>query len=284
MKKMCRSDRNDAGSGKSRGRPDGAASPGLYIGLAFAWCVMLAAGAAALCNLIRPRLGAWHPSLARVAFLMLVVPVASCALFFVLETLSLVINRDLLTFVPFAPRRALIMAMFPLCRMLGGILGRSRESVSASCIALNNRIAQRSKERPEGGKLLVLLPRCLQNSECRQMLIESIGNCRRCGRCAVARLLVLKEKHAFDMAMVTGGELAKKIVGEVSPSRIIAVACENELVKGLQEISHIPIMAIRNRRPAGPCKDTVIDIEEFEQALHFMAAPRTRKHPVISQA
>jgi len=258
---------------KIRRGPEGAATPALYAGLTFAWCLILAVGAAALYYLIRLQLSAWHPSLTRVAFLALVIPVASCALFFILEALSLSANRDLLAFIPFAPRRALIMALFPLCRMLGGFIGQSREAVSASCIAFNNRIARWAHARVEGGKLLVLLPRCLQRSECGQELMENVANCQQCGRCAIARLVGLMEKRAFTMAVVTGGELARKIVGELAPSRIIAIACEGELVKGLQEISRIPIIAIPNRRPEGPCRNTVIDLEEFERALYSMAAP-----------
>jgi hypothetical protein len=71
------------------------------------------------------------------------------------------------------------------------------------------------------------------------------------------------------MSVVAGGEKAKEIVVNLSPSGVIAVACESELVKGLQAISRIPVIAVPNRRPKGPCRDTVIDLEEFERILHL---------------
>jgi len=259
-----------------RREPGGAATPALYVVLAFVWCLIFAIGAAVLYYLICPRLSAWHPVLARAAFLVLAIPVAACTFFFVLQALSFSVGRDLLAFIPFAQRRALVMALFPLCRVLGGLLGQSREEVSASCIAFNNRIARWAKGLREGGELLVLLPRCLQHSECKQQLVERITNCQQCGTCAIAHLVGLMKSYTFAMAVVTGGELARKIVGDIAPSRIIAVACESELVKGLQEISRIPITAIPNRRPGGPCRDTVIDLEEFEQVLHSFASPRRR--------
>lgn len=273
MKDISHAHRGGGESEKTRQGREGAATPALYALLAFAWCLIFALGAAALCYLMRAQLNAWHPSLTGAAFLLLAVPVAACACFLILEVLSFSANRDLLGFIPFAPRRVLIMALFPLCRMLGGLIGQSRDVVSASCIAFNNRIARWAKKRAAGGKLLVLLPRCVQRSECRQDLIASVINCQRCGRCAIAHLVGLMEKHSFAMAVVTGGELARKIVLDLAPSSVIAIACESELIKGLQEISRIPVIAIPNRRPEGPCRDTVIDLEKFERALHSMATP-----------
>ncbi len=275
MKKMSRAHRNGAMENNRR-EPGGAASPARYTVLVLFWCVILSIGAAVIYLLIRPQISAWHPVLAWAAFLAIAIPAAACTLFFVLQALSFLVGRDLVAFIPFAWRRALVMALFPLCRALGGILGQSREEVSASCIAFNNRIARWGKGMREGGGLLVLLPRCLQHSGCTQQLIESITNCQRCGRCVIDHLVGLMESYTFTMSVVTGGEMARKIIGDIVPSRIIAVACESELVKGLQEISRIPIAAIPNRRPKGPCKDTVIDLGEFEQVLRSFASPRHR--------
>ncbi len=245
----------------------GSATPVLYAALAFTSCLILTLVASALACLLRPALTAWQPLVERIVFLVLVAPFAACALFFLFEAIFFSMKRDHLAFIPFALRRALVMALFPCCRILGGIFGKSREVVSASCIAFNNRIARGARPRGKGGKLLVLLPRCIQHSECAQQLMESVANCRRCGKCPVARLLDLMKSHAFTMVVVAGGERAKEIVGDLSPSGIIAVACESELVKGLQAISHIPVIAVPNKRPKGPCRDTVIDLEEFEKIL-----------------
>lgn len=243
----------------------GPATPALYALLSFVWCLVFALAAAALARLAGPTAG--HPLAAGIVSMMLVLPFAACAFFFLAEAISSLMKRDYLAFVPFALRRALVMALFPFCRLLGGLLGRPGDAVAASCIAFNNRIARGAKRG--GGKdgLLVLLPRCIQHSDCTQPIMDGVDNCRRCGRCAIARLLDLMESHAFTLAVVAGGERAKEIVAGLSPSGIIAVACESELVKGMQAIPRIPVIAVPNKRPKGPCRDTVIDLEEFERIL-----------------
>lgn len=245
----------------------GPATPVLYAALAFIWCLIFTLAAAAISYLLGPAIAARYPWAERIVFPALVLPFAACALFFLFEAVSFSMGRDYLAFVPFTLRRALVMALFPFCRLLGGLFGKSSEAVSASCIAFNNRIARGARLGGGRGKLLVLLPRCIQHSECAQQLMDDVANCRRCGKCAIARLLDLMEKHAFTMVVVAGGERAKEIVGDLAPSGVIAVACENELVKGLQAISKIPVIAVPNIRPNGPCKDTVIDLEEFERIL-----------------
>jgi hypothetical protein len=52
------------------------------------------------------------------------------------------------------------------------------------------------------------------------------------------------------------------------PQAIIAVACERDLVSGLQDVApKIPVFAIPNKRPEGPCKNTFINIEELEASI-----------------
>jgi len=249
---------------------DGSASPVLYAALACAWCLIFTLMAWVLSRLLSPALSAWHPLLDRIVFLILVVPFAACAFLFLFEAISFSMGRDYFAFIPFVLRRTPVMALFPFCRLLGGLFGRSTEVVAASCLALNNRIALGARRRGKQGALLVLLPRCIQHSECTQRLVESVTNCLRCGKCPVARLVDLMESHAFTMVLVTGGEKAKETVINLSPSGVIAVACESELVKGLQAISRIPVVAVPNRRPNGPCRDTIIDLEEFERILRAM--------------
>ena len=47
------------------------------------------------------------------------------------------------------------------------------------------------------------------------------------------------------------------------------MACERDLLSGIQDIcNQIPIIGIPNIRPEGPCKNTTIDLNEFEKAVH----------------
>jgi hypothetical protein len=65
-----------------------------------------------------------------------------------------------------------------------------------------------------------------------------------------------------------GGNVARKIIRKTKPRAIVAVACERDLVSGIQDVApKIPVLGICNSRPAGPCKDTVVDLDEFRDAL-----------------
>jgi hypothetical protein len=55
-----------------------------------------------------------------------------------------------------------------------------------------------------------------------------------------------------------------------------AVACERELLEGLREIGGVPVICITNRRPEGPCKNTEVDLEEFEAAVRRLTGGGSR--------
>jgi hypothetical protein len=75
------------------------------------------------------------------------------------------------------------------------------------------------------------------------------------------------------IAVATGGTLARRIVVERRPKLIIAVACERDLSSGIQDSYPLPVYGILNRRPQGPCYDTLVNLERVEEALQTFLAP-----------
>lgn len=69
------------------------------------------------------------------------------------------------------------------------------------------------------------------------------------------------------MFIATGGTLARKIIIENKPNFIIAVACQRDLVEGIQEVFPIPVYGVLNQRPEGPCVNTRVDVSKIEKAL-----------------
>ena len=88
--------------------------------------------------------------------------------------------------------------------------------------------------------------------------------------CNVSDLVKLKEKTGINIFIATGGTLARKVIIENKPKAVIAVACERDLTSGIQDMKHIPVLGIFNKRPNGPCVDTFIDIHEVEDAINFL--------------
>lgn len=139
--------------------------------------------------------------------------------------------------------------LFPLTVKLAQTLGISRDRLSHSFIKVSNRLVQ---PRTSEGTVLALLPRCLER-ELRQRVKEICG-----------------EFQDVLLQTAPGGNVARKIIEETRPRAIVAVACERDLVSGIQDVApRIPVIGVCNSRPLGPCKDTSIDMEEFRSALAY---------------
>lgn len=154
--------------------------------------------------------------------------------------------------------------------MLAGSFSKNRkEAYQRLIINLNNKIVKR--ERPRVKRILLLLPHCLQMNECNIRLTYNIYNCERCGRCEIKDLIEIADDNHLSLFVATGGSLARKIVNEVKPEAVVAVACENELSSGIADTYPLPILAIPNERPFGPCLNTSVDLEKVKEAVDFFS-------------
>ena len=182
-------------------------------------------------------------------------------------TLVLTIIRGRNLFFNRRIRGVVIRFLFPLLVAVGKCLGISKEEIRRSFIVINNQLvlAEARKVGPE--EMLLLLPHCLQNHECKVRIINNVENCEACGKCKIKDLVGLSKKYGVSVAVATGGTLARKIVVERRPKIIIAVACERDLTSGIQDTYPIPVFGIFNRRPFGPCYDTDVDLALVEKGL-----------------
>jgi hypothetical protein len=92
----------------------------------------------------------------------------------------------------------------------------------------------------------------------------------------VGELVGLAERHGIRLAVATGGGMARKIIHDLRPAAVVAVACERDLTSGLQETYPLPVFGIVNERPYGYCVNTGVTVERIEAALElFLAASRS---------
>jgi hypothetical protein len=168
-------------------------------------------------------------------------------------------------------RGIVIQILFPFMVMVGRIVGISRARVQQSFIAINNQLVISNCHRAKPERLLLLLPHCIQDFDCDVKITRDVKNCRRCGKCLIKDLLELSEGYHVEIAVATGGTLARRIIGKHRPSAIVAVACELDLTTGIQDAYPLPVIGILNERPNGPCFNTRVDIEKVKEAiLHFL--------------
>jgi hypothetical protein len=163
--------------------------------------------------------------------------------------------------------RAYIKILYPVTLLLGRSLGISKERIRESFVSVNNSFIKALKKSFDPSEILILLPHCLQNTDCEIRITTDVTKCQRCGRCDIAKLCEISEKYNIKMAIATGGTLARKIVIDNRPKFIIAVACDRDLVDGLREVFPIPVYGVLNIRPEGPCVNTRVMTEKIEYAL-----------------
>jgi hypothetical protein len=195
---------------------------------------------------------------------------------FVLLSLSLLIIVTLLGHdVPFSHKLRSIAVKFllPVLVIVGKLVGFRKEEVQHAFVAVNNELvmAQCRNGHPPRSVLL-LMPHCIQDKDCPVKVTHRVENCKRCGKCSIKDLLELASKYGVDLAVATGGTIARRIVIEKRPDLIIAVACERDLTSGIQDTTPLPVYGIFNQRPFGPCLNTNVPIDHVESILREISS------------
>jgi hypothetical protein len=167
---------------------------------------------------------------------------------YVLLVIAVVWNRRYMN-VCLTRGSRLFFIMLPLVTRLASSFGISRDRLSHSFIRVTNKLAGPSRGP---GPVLVLFPRCLR---------------------ADIRARSKEICSGYDDVILhtaPGGTEARKIIRDTSPGAIVAVACERDLIAGIQDVApKIPVIGIPNTRPEGPCTGTAIDTEELRSAIEF---------------
>ncbi len=157
--------------------------------------------------------------------------------------------------------------LFPLALFTGRLVGISKDRILQSYIAVNNYLVHSKYLRLRGEQIMILLPHCLQDSECPHKITLDVNNCKGCGKCDIAKLKEMAEQYNAVIKVATGGTLARKFVLDTRPRGVVAVACERDLSLGIHELSGLPVIGVLNCRPNGPCFNTTVNLDEVEAAL-----------------
>lgn len=207
--------------------------------------------------LIKPRIEQFDPHIANIVEWSVICSAGFFAVLIVLEGVSLMkLKRSLF---PYKLMEKFLLSLLPKTVWLGRKFGISRDRVGNSFIKVHNFMTKSRGERLDLERLLILLPRCLKK-EARRQIIERTG------------------ENGLKVLTASGGEEAREAIRQYRPTCILAFACERDLVSGIRDVAEkIPVLAIPNRRPEGPCKNTEVSLFELEEALRFITERRKRK-------
>ena len=160
---------------------------------------------------------------------------------------------------------------YPLLLIFGWVFRIKRDRLQKFLIGINNSLVRSSKGSP-AKRLLLLLPHCLQRSECKIKITYDVYNCERCGKCEIKNFTEIARSLDLHLFVATGGTIARRIVVDTNPEAIVAVACERDLSSGVIDTYPLPILGIINERPFGPCFNTRVDIDKVKSAISFFAS------------
>jgi hypothetical protein len=194
--------------------------------------------------------------------------------------LTILYSKDITAF--HGPMRVAVNLFFPLVLVIGKIFHIDSDKIKSSFVEVNNDLVRSRALKLKPAQILLLVPHCLQNTDCPHKITIKIDNCRRCGDCPVKELLALKDFYGINIGMAAGGTLARKYVQEYRPRAIVAIACERDLTSGILDTNPIPVLGVTNERPCGPCFNTLVKIQEVEEAIRFFISEEEYKMAVYS--
>jgi hypothetical protein len=223
----------------------------LFVFFSFLVLVFVLLGILLLWYLALPRFEGFGPGAVRISEFTLFSLTAVLIVWYLLQVLSSLLKVKL---VP-----AFVTKRFSLRLFLSGavkfarIFRISRDEIGNSFVKFHNDLMYATRTGRGTKRFLILLPRCL-SAETRKGINE------------------LGQKYQFKAFTAFGGDEARKIIREERPDAVIGVACERDLVSGIQDTApKIPVFGLPNKRPEGPCKNTSVDLKELEKIIRYCA-------------
>ena len=139
---------------------------------------------------------------------------------------------------------------------------------SRKFLEINNDYVLKRIKKKLNGKILILLPHCIQFYDCEYKITSDINNCRACGKCVVYNFVDIRNKYQnIEVKIATGGTLARKYIKEIRPSLIIAVACKRDLISGIRDAEPFLVYGIFNKINGEPCINTTVVMDDIYEIL-----------------
>lgn len=222
--------------------------PGLFFRLAIITAIGVTATLFLVGWLIAPRLSEvaqWAPEVLAAVGLGLLVAFALW-----LITVAMVLRTGRNVIPPVLAEAGLFPRLMPVIERVGVTVGFSRDHVGNSLVRIFNGLSSaRAQPGVKPDELLVLLPRCLSKG-------------------SMQGAMEVASRYGVPMFVASRGRYARQMIGMRKPKRVVAVACERDLVSGFKDVAgHMPVMGTTLALPDGPCKNTEVNLSSLEIQL-----------------
>lgn len=224
-------------------------SPWYFLTFASITLMLLNSGAWLLLFLIQPRLLELPVWVGRTVMM------GSWGVLGTIDAVFLLVGLTIWTgmnFVPFYKGKHIALSkMVPYTVRVAGWFGMSKDRMSNSILQVGNQLTELNQANIQRDELLILLPRCLDKQ-------------------TRDDIKAVTAKYDIDFHICAGGQMARQLLADKKPKGVIAVACERDLMAGVQDVkAAVPVIAIANKRPEGPCRNTNINMTEMENAIRM---------------
>ena len=126
----------------------------------------------------------------------------------------------------------------------------------------NKLYEEKFKQLPNKDKA-IFLPHCLRHQEC-PAKIGSVGlECIKCGRCKIGEFKDKAEKAGYNLFVVPGGSLVKKIISNNNFKAVLGVACNVELEQAFDMLKKEKIISLAIPLLKDGCVNTEVEWEKF---------------------
>lgn len=169
--------------------------------------------------------------------------------------LTLILGKD---FAPWMPYAAVIDGLQPGVFRFGRWLGISRDHLGSSFVHMHNALQRLRAPRVAPERCLVIMPRCLT-------------------RDAYNEIKELCDEYGCPVVTVGKGAMARREVFDMAPDAIIGIACERDLVTGINDVkARFAVLGQSIQRVEGPCKNARVDLNELRALIEGFVGPARR--------
>lgn len=158
----------------------------------------------------------------------------------------------------------------PFILSLSKLIQMDKDQLRKTYIDVNNIYIEGVQPTFLPKDILILVPHCLQNSECGLKVTRDAGLCVCCGKCNLGEILMLSREKGVKFQVVTGGTAARNVIKKLQPKMILSVACERDLLSGIWDVGNLPVIGVVNQRPQGPCFNTFVNMDELRSKLEIL--------------
>lgn len=162
----------------------------------------------------------------------------------------------------------IIYSLFSFIYICNRRLLGNKQSLNEWILKCNNKIILKKIKKIKTDKILILLPHCVQASNCSIRVTNFLENCIKCGNCKIGDIKELGTVYQkISIKIATGGTLARRYIKEEKPNFIIAIACDRDLMSGIFDAYPFHVYGIFNKIIKKECQGTDFSVEEIKKTL-----------------